>query len=615
MKFVGLISGGKDSVFAIGKALTMGHKLVCTANLFYNTEADSFMFQTVGTLYVPAISCSLGVPLISKELQGNSICKEMNYVVTEKDEVEDLYELISEAKYRFPDLQAVVSGAVMSDYQRIRVENVCSRLGLTSISPLWRINQKDLLLEMKELGYQSVIIKVSSMGLQEKHLGAPVSDLIEYFETLQKKFGFNVAGEGGEYETLILDAPIMTKKLVLSETEKVMTSDSQAGYLQLKKVLLEDKTSLEIEEFRYSEKKYPKVYRRHSEFFIGEITADNLGGTYETFELEAFAVLKGLKEVLGKSGLALQNVFYLTAYIRDMKDYLSFNAVYSKFFGFPNPPSRVCCELGSQDCRLKISVKASISSKKCIHVQSISSWAPASIGPYSQSYELSPSLHLAGSIPLIPQSMTLSDSPLSQILENCKSVAQISKFQLENPELCIVYFTQEKFEVAECYNPLYVQVTGLPRNSPLEIEFHLQQNLPEIEKSSAVIEEVGFKFVLEKRNCRELVYANWHFIMEKIEDFEGFLSCAKGLIEEWFASVPHKSGATKEQLLSNSEMVVTFMDYITEIRVFAPEPYQFKKDWVVDTPVVYLHSATTAIYIQLQDYPQISTYQFINSGN
>ena len=136
MKFVGLISGGKDSLFAIGKAISMSHTLICTANLYSSTEKDSFMFQTIGTTIVPAISSSLGVPLVTRELKGKSLCKNLTYSITSKDEIEDLYELLLEAKLKFPDLQAVVSGAVLSDYQRIRVENVCSRLGLVSISPL-----------------------------------------------------------------------------------------------------------------------------------------------------------------------------------------------------------------------------------------------------------------------------------------------------------------------------------------------------------------------------------------------------------------------------------------------------------------------------------------------
>ena len=53
MKFVALLSGGKDSVFTIMKLLNSGeHELVCLANLFPPQEVhelDSYMYQSVGS--------------------------------------------------------------------------------------------------------------------------------------------------------------------------------------------------------------------------------------------------------------------------------------------------------------------------------------------------------------------------------------------------------------------------------------------------------------------------------------------------------------------------------------------------------------------------------------
>ena len=56
------------------------------------------------------------------------------------DEVEDLFELLSMVKEQYPDVQAVASGAILSNYQRLRVENVCQRLGLISLAYLWNRN-------------------------------------------------------------------------------------------------------------------------------------------------------------------------------------------------------------------------------------------------------------------------------------------------------------------------------------------------------------------------------------------------------------------------------------------------------------------------------------------
>ncbi len=69
----------------------------------------------------------------------------MQYTRTEGDEVEDLYCLLAYVKESVPGIGAVTSGAIASDYQRLRVENVCARLNLVSLSYLWHQPQKVLL--------------------------------------------------------------------------------------------------------------------------------------------------------------------------------------------------------------------------------------------------------------------------------------------------------------------------------------------------------------------------------------------------------------------------------------------------------------------------------------
>lgn len=99
------------------------------------------MFQTIGHHMIPSIAECLGVPLIQRKFSGKSLQKTINYSETnknEEDEVEDLYKLLEEVKNKYPEVKAVSCGAILSDYQRYRVENVCSRLDLVSFAFLWR---------------------------------------------------------------------------------------------------------------------------------------------------------------------------------------------------------------------------------------------------------------------------------------------------------------------------------------------------------------------------------------------------------------------------------------------------------------------------------------------
>lgn len=65
----------------------------------------------------------------------------MEYDKKKGDEVEDLRILLQAVKKQFPDVQGVSCGAILSDYQRLRVEAVCASLGLTSLAYLWQRNQ------------------------------------------------------------------------------------------------------------------------------------------------------------------------------------------------------------------------------------------------------------------------------------------------------------------------------------------------------------------------------------------------------------------------------------------------------------------------------------------
>lgn len=56
----------------------------------------------------------------------------------------------------------------------------------------------------------------------------------------------NVCGEGGEYETFVIDCPLFKKRLVIDESsvEKVISkNDQMVGYLNLKNVKSENKSS------------------------------------------------------------------------------------------------------------------------------------------------------------------------------------------------------------------------------------------------------------------------------------------------------------------------------------------------------------------------------------
>ena len=124
MKFIGLISGGKDSFFNIYHCISQGHELVALGNLYpeISDEIDSFMFQTVGHDVIEYYSQCLDVPLYRQPILGKSTNQNLEYLVTENDEIEDLYKLLSKIVDAHPEIEGVSCGAILSHYQRTRVK-------------------------------------------------------------------------------------------------------------------------------------------------------------------------------------------------------------------------------------------------------------------------------------------------------------------------------------------------------------------------------------------------------------------------------------------------------------------------------------------------------------
>lgn len=86
-------------------------------------ELDSYMYQTVGHMGITKLAEAMELPLYRMETKGKSTQTGKSYVPTDDDEVEDLFNLLKLTKDEM-NVEAVAVGAIFSDYQRVRVENV-----------------------------------------------------------------------------------------------------------------------------------------------------------------------------------------------------------------------------------------------------------------------------------------------------------------------------------------------------------------------------------------------------------------------------------------------------------------------------------------------------------
>ncbi|KAI9026814.1 hypothetical protein DFJ74DRAFT_519526 [Hyaloraphidium curvatum] len=521
MDVVALISGGKDSCFNMMHCVANGHRICALANLFPAPESgtdelDSFMFQTVGHDLIDLYAECMGVPLFRRPISGASIVQGMDYAPQSGDEVEDLFELLSLVKREMPNVQAVAVGAILSNYQRIRVENVCSRLGLVSLAYLWRRDQKELLQAMIDSGMDAILVKVAAMGLKPSHLGRPISSILDLMCSLNERYGSQICGEGGEYETMTLDAPIFQRRIVIDQFEIVKAADEAFATVAHYRILQahtegkvshglpsqlavslvdtfrtrplhiegEDELTIGVEGPDVSFSKLaPRPRRRQAPSEDAPWHFSTSAAPFGDDITKATRhCLDELQSKLAARGLTWSDVAIVHVHLGNMADFGAFNLIYGELFP-RNPPARVTVAVPtclSIEC-LAADPRAP---RENMHVQSISYWAPANIGPYSQTVTIGDCTFVAGQIGLLPHTMNLPrtmEEELSASLSNLSAVISAVGGDLRSNTLsCICYVTKEAFAddakrswslVADRRIPMVVSVvSGLPRDASVEWE-------------------------------------------------------------------------------------------------------------------------------------------------
>src|SRR3989338_3698156 len=132
-------------------------------------------------------------------------------------------------------IEGIVSGALYSNYQRERLEKAAEKIGLKVFSPLWHIDQEQEVRQLIREGFEIVLSSVAAEGLDKSWLGRVLTEKdVDRLVALQKKVGLNVAGEGGEYESLVLSCPLFKKIIVIEESE-ILIENQNIAKLVVKK--------------------------------------------------------------------------------------------------------------------------------------------------------------------------------------------------------------------------------------------------------------------------------------------------------------------------------------------------------------------------------------------
>ncbi len=196
-----LFSGGKDSTYAAYLAKKEGYEITCLITIF-SSNKESYMFHTPSITETENQAKAMGLPIMIHNTLGKK-----------EAELKDLEDAIKKAKKRY-DFSTLFTGALHSEYQASRIEAICKKLKIKCINPLWHKDEIEYLKELLNTKFKIMIIGIFAFPLDKSWLGRIIDKkFIEEVSQLKDKYKIHAAGEGGEFETFVLNCPLFKKEL------------------------------------------------------------------------------------------------------------------------------------------------------------------------------------------------------------------------------------------------------------------------------------------------------------------------------------------------------------------------------------------------------------------
>ena len=221
-----LFSGGKDSLYACWKA--MQHEEVACLITVVSKNPESYMFHTPNIHLAGLQAAAAGLPLVEVETAGE-----------QETELLDLKRALSLARERF-DIEGVVTGAILSVYQAARIQRICRELDLWCFNPLWHIDQEAYMEDLIDAGFQVIIVGIFSSPFDASWLGREINRrTLDDLRKAARKYRITLTGEGGEFETFVIDAPFFSRRIAIEEASAVYQNYN--GILRIERAGLVEK--------------------------------------------------------------------------------------------------------------------------------------------------------------------------------------------------------------------------------------------------------------------------------------------------------------------------------------------------------------------------------------
>jgi diphthine-ammonia ligase len=222
MKLIASWSGGKDSCFALHKAIQQGHTIQNL--LIMMQDKGKSNFHMISTELLDAQSEALGIPITKQP-------------TTPETYEQQFTKALQQVKAK--GAQGIVTGDIfdVAQHETGWLERICANVGLTPVKPLWHRDTTEVLDEFINEGFKATVVRVKTALLSNEWLGRQLDKT--FFNDLKKLGTVDLCGEYGEFHTFVTDGPIFKKKIEIQETK---TSNINSwGRLEITKFTLKPK--------------------------------------------------------------------------------------------------------------------------------------------------------------------------------------------------------------------------------------------------------------------------------------------------------------------------------------------------------------------------------------
>jgi uncharacterized protein (TIGR00290 family) len=224
LKLIASWSGGKDSCFALYKALQEGHKIENLLIMMQDQKTSNF--HMISSQLLDAQSEALSIPITKVP-------------TTPQNYQTDFKKALQNAKNK--GIEGILTGDIfdVALHEAGWLDKITKEIGLTPVRPLWHRETTEVLDEWIKAGFKATVVRIRKDLLSMDYLGRTLDR--KFFNDLQKLGNIDLCGEKGEYHTFVTDGPIFKNSIEIQETKT--STINEWGRLEITKFTIKPKKS------------------------------------------------------------------------------------------------------------------------------------------------------------------------------------------------------------------------------------------------------------------------------------------------------------------------------------------------------------------------------------